>query len=314
MNVIIDSITQDTADIRVFLLKSADGSPLPTYKAGAHIDLTLGNGLVRQYSLCCRNPSGENYRIAVKRETNSRGGSSWLHEHAHPGTPLQAGIPRSAFGLTDAPGPHLLLAGGIGITPLLAMAYALLADGRAFTLTCFARDESMLPLRNELHEGPLAIHTRIFCGLDEVATRTGIAEVMAAHAQAQVYTCGPPAFMVAVGELASARYGADHFHQESFQPAAASAAGTDTPFMIRINDGREITVPAGQSALASLQEAGIDLACSCEVGVCGTCKVAVRQGQPDHRDSVLSAEEKACGKWFMPCVSRSTSDVLVLDI
>ncbi|HZG21684.1 MAG TPA: PDR/VanB family oxidoreductase [Herbaspirillum sp.] len=313
MNVVIDSIIPGAADIRIFILKPADGGALPPYKAGAHIDLLLGNGLLRQYSLCCRKPSPDSYRIAVKREDSSRGGSAWLHAHAQPGMRLQISAPRNAFALGDASDPHLLLAGGIGITPLLAMAYALLDQGRPFVLACFARDAMLLPMREELCAGPLAAHTRVFLGRDPAGTRAGITGIMAGHPRAQVYTCGPHRFMETVAELTTQRYGAGCLHQESFQ-AVPAATAEDRPFLIRLRDGREIPVAADQTALASLQQAGVDLPCSCEVGVCGTCRVGLCEGVPLHRDNVLSAEEKASGKWFMPCVSRGTSAVLVLDL
>lgn len=312
MNTIITSIAQAGADVRVFELKSADGTPLPAYAPGAHLDLTLGNGLVRQYSLCCRDPSPERYRIAVKRDPASRGGSAWLHEHAEVGTMLEIGLPRNAFGLGQSNDPHLLLAGGIGITPLLSMAYALLRAGREFHLASFARDQAALPLPDDLASIALHAPVSIHVGLDPHQTRSSLAQLMAGYPRAEVYTCGPAPFMDLVTELGATRFGAQSLHQESFQ--APLPASGDRPFRIRLKNGRELDVPVGTSALACLQEAGIDAPCSCEVGVCGTCRVAIVSGQARHHDSFLSDEEKASGKWFLPCVSRATTEVLALDL
>ena len=312
MNAIITSIAQAGADIRVFELTSADGAPLPAYTAGAHLDLTLGNGLVRQYSLCCRAPSPDRYRIAVKRDPASRGGSAWLHEQAAVGTTLEIGLPRNAFGLGKSADPHLLLAGGIGITPLLSMAYALLREGRAFHLACFARDQAALPLPDDLASIARQAQVSTHVGLDPDQTRIALTTLMSAYPRAAVYTCGPAPFMGLVTELGTARFGAHALHQESFQ--GPSPASGERPFMIRLKDGRELEVPAGKSALACLLEAGIAAPCSCEVGVCGTCRVAILAGQASHHDSCLSEAEKASGTWFMPCVSRATSDVLTLDL
>ncbi|MBB5392316.1 MULTISPECIES: PDR/VanB family oxidoreductase [unclassified Herbaspirillum] len=312
MNVIITSITDDGAGIRIFELAGAGGAPLPPYAPGAHIDVTLGNGLVRQYSLCCRQPSPAAYRIAVKREPASRGGSAWLHETAATGDILQIGAPRNAFGLATGAGPHLLLAGGIGITPLLSMAHALARRDEDFRLACFARDAASLAFRHELQDPILRAHVSLHAGLDAPQTAAAIAALLSGFANAQVYTCGPAPFMASVAQQATARFGAARFHQESFNAPQPSAG--DAPFLLRLKDGREIAVAADRSALSCLQEAGVDVPCSCEVGVCGTCQTALLAGQADHRDSFLSEEEKASGKWFMPCVSRAKSAVLEIDL
>src|SRR5450830_974920 len=258
MNVLISAIRNSGTAISIFELHTADGKALPAYQPGAHIDVTLGNGLVRQYSLCCDHPSPDRYRIAVKQEPQSRGGSAWLHAEAKEGDALQISAPRNAFSLAEAAGSHLLFAGGIGITPMLSMAYALLRDGADFHLHYFVRDDQSVAFRDELTGTSLAEHVSIHAGLS--VDQTG---------------------------------------------AVIAAA---------LTDGKEIDVASGKTALACLQEAGIDVDCSCEVGVCGTCQTKVIEGIPDHRDGFLSEKEKASNLWFMPCVSRARTGVLVLDL
>jgi vanillate O-demethylase ferredoxin subunit len=314
MEAVITSIV-DAGDVRIFELRAADGTPLPPYEAGAHVDVTLGNGVTRQYSLCCAAPCADCYRIAVKRDPRSRGGSEWLHAQAVVGGTLTIGAPRNAFALRPAAGTYLLFAGGIGITPVLSMAYALQRAGLPFQLAYFARSAEDLAFAGELATGPLADSVTLVCGLTPEGNAERIAAIMDAApvAGASVYTCGPAPFMDAVLALGAARFGADAVHRESFLAPAASAG--EQPFILRlVRAGRDIEVAADSTALASLQQAGIDIDCSCEVGVCGTCRTAVIDGIPEHLDTVLSDAEKAANNCFMPCVSRSRTQVLCLDL
>lgn len=318
MEAVITSIT-DSASVRIFTLAGAAGAPLPPYMAGAHIDVTLGNGITRQYSLCCSAPSPASYRIAVKRELQSRGGSAWLHASARVGDRLTIGTPRNAFALADGAGVALLFAGGIGITPLLSMAYALHRAGRPFRLACYARSADDLAFATELAQTPFAGCVAIVTRQSPQDNAQHIAATMdsaAAHGSvAGVYTCGPAPFMDAVAALGSARFGAAAVHRESFGAAPAQDDATDQPFTLHlVRSGREIAVAAGRSALACLHDAGVDIDCSCEVGVCGTCRTTVVGGEPDHRDAVLSDAEKRANDCFLPCVSRARTPVLSLDL
>ena len=314
MEAIITSI-EDCGDVRIFELRAADGSMLPPYEAGAHIDVTLGNGLTRQYSLCCRQPSSDSYRIAVKRDPNSRGGSEWLHQEAAEGSTLTLSQPRNAFSLRPSTGMHLLFAGGIGITPLLSMAYALQRAGQPFQLAYFVRGEDTIAFMDELDNGPLAGHVVVVAGLtpQDNAARMEAMMQAAPASKTTLYTCGPAPFMDAVIALGAARFGASSVHKESF--GAPSPAAGEAPFTLRlVRSGRDVDVPAGSSALACLHDAGIAIDCSCEVGVCGTCRTVVLDGRPEHLDSVLSDAEKQANACFMPCVSRSLTPVLYLDL
>ena len=314
MEAIITSI-EDCGDVRIFKLRAADGSTLPPYEAGAHIDVTLDNGLTRQYSLCCRQPSSDSYRIAVRRDPNSRGGSEWLHREAAEGRTLTLGQPRNAFSLRPSTGMHLLFAGGIGITPLLSMAYALQRAGKPFQLAYFVRGEDAIAFMDELESGPLAGHVLVVAGLTPQDNAARMEVMMQAEpaSETTVYTCGPAPFMDAVITLGAARFGASSVHKESF--GAPSPAAGEAPFTLRlVRSGRDVDVPAGSSALACLHDAGIPIDCSCEVGVCGTCRTVVLDGRPEHLDSVLSDAEKHANACFMPCVSRSLTPVLYLDL
>lgn len=315
---IITSI-EDSGDVRILELRAADGAALPPYEAGAHLDVTLANGLTRQYSLCCRQPCGDSYRIAVKRDPNSRGGSEWLHRHAVEGATLAISQPRNAFPLRPSTNMHLLFAGGIGITPLLSMAYALHRAGRPFQLAYFVRHATDVAFMEELTTGPLAGKVVLVAGLApsenaaRIAALMDAAQLAASTAATSVYTCGPAPFMDAVIAAGVARFGAGAVYKESF--TAAAATGAETPFTMRLaRSGRDIDVPAGRSALACLQEAGVDVDCSCEVGVCGTCRTVVLDGRPEHLDSVLSDAEKQANNCFMPCVSRALTPLLYLDL
>jgi vanillate O-demethylase ferredoxin subunit len=302
----------DSGEVRIFALRPVGEAQLPAYEAGAHIDVTLGNGLVRQYSLCCREPNGSAYRIAVKREPQSRGGSAWLHDEATVGTTLLIGQPRNAFALAPEAGMHLLFAGGIGITPILSMAYALLRRERQFELYYFVRDAAGAAFAAELQSGALGGRVKVLAGLSRGQTAEEIRMHVAKHAAAgtHVCVCGPAPFMQTV----TAEAGHLIVHQESFGAALAGADG-DTPFTLTLRrSGQQVHVAAGRTALACLQEAGVAVDCSCEVGVCGTCRTTVLEGTPHHFDSVLSDAERQANDCFMPCVSRARTPVLVLDL
>lgn len=308
---------QDEAlDICSLDLVPVDGSALPAFSAGAHIDVHLPGGLVRQYSLC--NPPGETqrYRIAVLRDAGSRGGSATVHDQLQVGTVLDIGTPRNLFELDPAAPHHLLLAGGIGITPLLAMAEQLAAQGGAFTLHHATRSRERTPFVAQLATTPYAdrVHHHFDDGpatqkLDLAAT------LRSAPAGSHLYVCGPTGFMEAV--LAEGRaqgWDEARLHREYFAAAPTGTAG-DGGFELELaSSGRVIPVAADQTALAALLAAGLDIPMSCEQGVCGTCLTGVKSGVPDHRDQYLTPEERAANNQFLPCCSRASSARLVLDL
>lgn len=311
------AVRRDEAlDICSLDLVPVDGSALPGFSAGAHIDVHLPGGLVRQYSLC--NPPGETqrYRIAVLRDAASRGGSATVHDQLQVGTVLDIGTPRNLFELDPAAPHHLLLAGGIGITPLLAMAEQLAAQGGAFTLHHATRSRERTPFVAQLATTPYAdrVHHHFDDGpatqkLDLAAT------LRSAPAGSHLYVCGPTGFMEAV--LAEGRaqgWDEARLHREYFAAAPTGTAG-DGGFELELaSSGRVIPVAADQTALAALLAAGLDIPMSCEQGVCGTCLTGVKSGVPDHRDQYLTPEERAANNQFLPCCSRASSARLVLDL
>ena len=293
-------------------LEAADGPALPAFEAGAHVDVEIRPGLVRQYSLCNAPRSGSRYVIAVLREPASRGGSAALHDDFHEGDRLRIGAPRNLFALAAGASPALLVAGGIGVTPLLAMAEELLARGADFELHYCARSWARAAFRERLAEPDMAGRTVFHVDGDD-ATRAfdPAAAVRKLSADSHVYVCGPAGFIEwIVGRMLQAGWPAERLHREYFQAVPGDVNG-DTAFEVRIaSTGQVVAVPPGRSVAAALADAGIEVALSCDQGVCGTCITRVLAGTPDHRDQLgLGGNDR-----FTPCCSRSATPLLVLDI
>jgi vanillate O-demethylase ferredoxin subunit len=314
----------ETPDIVALELQATDGQFLPAFEAGAHIDLHLPNGLVRPYSLCNAPRAGQpqpHYQVAVLREPNGRGGSACVHEALQPGCELQVAGPQNHFPLPTplpTPAPVLLLAGGIGITPLLAMAEQLWEEGHAFELHSCHRSASRVPFASRLREVPWAarVHTHLDDG--PAVQRLDLAALLAAAPEGtRVQVCGPAGFIQAVRNAASAqgwaadRVGFEHFAAPTTasQPNAAPAGSYE---LIWAPTGQCVPVAAGGSAAAALIAAGLPVALSCEQGICGGCLLKVLDGTPEHRDFVLSDAEQAAGDRFTPCCSGARSARLVV--
>jgi vanillate O-demethylase ferredoxin subunit len=306
----------EAQDICSLDLVTEDGSALPAFTAGAHIDLNLPNGLVRQYSLC--NPPGETqrYQVAVLRDPASRGGSKAVHELLPEGTALTISTPRNHFELDAHAAHHLLLAGGIGITPLLAMAEQLTAEGKTFELHHCTRSRDRTPFVERMAATRFAslVHHHFDDGSAQQKLDIG-ATLARAPAGTHLYVCGPQGFMDAVLNAGrAAGWPEERLHREYFAAAPVDTSN-DGAFEIEIaSSGRVIPVRADQTALAALLAAGLDIPMSCEQGVCGTCLTGVKSGKPDHRDQYLTEDEQAANDQFMPCCSRSHSARLVLDL
>lgn len=309
MKLTVTATRREPGDVLVIELKHPRRPALPPFEPGSHVDVHLPDGRVRQYSLCGDPDDVTRYTIAVKREAEGRGGSAWIHETLAAGATLPVSAPRNHFPLEPGEGPTLLLAGGIGITPILAMARTLAWQAKPFQLHYFARSRTLAPLLPEIERvlspGAVRLHFD-----DEPATRQDIAAMLANRpAGAQLYYCGPAGFMTAVGQ-AAARWPEGTVHFEAFQPPDFDGVPPQ-PFTIALRDGRMVEVPAESSALAALRAAGVPLMASCENGVCGTCECGMLAGQPIHRDAVLSKDAR--GHRFIPCVSRARG-VLKLDL
>ncbi|KVK89342.1 Vanillate O-demethylase oxidoreductase [Burkholderia cepacia] len=307
---------QEARDICGFEFVSDDGSPLPSFEAGAHIDVHLPGGLVRQYSLCNHPEHADRYQIAVLRDADGRGGSRAIHDEVRQGDTVRISVPRNQFPLApDAP-HHLLLAGGIGVTPILSMAERLFSSGMPFDMHYCARSTERMAFVERISAAGFHDRARLHVDDGEPAQRFDLATVLAAAPEGtHLYVCGPRGFMDAVLNAARERNWAEaRLHYEFFGGAVASS-GADRAFRVRIaSSGMVIDVPAECTVIAALAANGVDVLTSCEQGVCGTCATRVLEGEPDHRDSYLTEAEQAAGDQFMPCCSRSRSDLLVLDL
>ena len=305
-----------TPEIRVFELQRADGAPLAPCTAGAHIDLHLAPGLVRQYSLCNGPAQRDRYVIAVKREPASRGGSAALHERVAAGDLLKVTGPRNHFPLAKAAAEHLLLAAGIGVTPLLAMARQLKADCRRFRLVYFTRSPEHTAFREELAGADWAGCVDFQHGLEPAQLPAVLRRLLAdPRPGGHVYVCGPRPFMEQALALAGERYPAGTVHSEFFSGDAALQAAPTRGFAVRCaRSGKQLQVAEGESIVAVLGRHGVHVETMCQQGVCGTCLTGVLQGRPDHRDCYLTDEERATGNAMLVCCSRSLDPLLVLDL
>ncbi|MDI4665622.1 PDR/VanB family oxidoreductase [Xanthobacter autotrophicus] len=294
-------------------LSATREAELPAFTAGAHIDLELPNGMTRQYSLLNDPAEHDRYEIAILRDPQSRGGSVCAHETLVEGTALRIGAPRNLFPLAEE-GPALLFAGGIGITPLLAMARQLQRQGRPFSLDYCTRSRATTAFLDELSHGPLADAVRFHRDDGDDTQRLNAAERLATpDPHTHAYVCGPAGFIAHILDTARANGWADaQLHAEAFTPAPTLPGA---PFELRLQrSGRSVRVGEGQSALEALHGAGVPLSASCEQGVCGTCLTPILEGEPEHRDTCLTVAERARNDCFTPCVSRARSPYLLLDL
>ncbi|MGF6536139.1 MULTISPECIES: PDR/VanB family oxidoreductase [Paraburkholderia] len=301
-----------------FELRRPDRAPLPGFDAGAHVDVHLPGGLIRRYSLCGNPARNDCYEIAVLRDANGRGGSMAMHDQVRQGDLIRIGAPRNHFPVDAQAARHLLLAGGIGVTPILAMAEHLAAQNAPFDMHYCARSRERAAFVERLAAS--AFQERVQIHFDDAAAHQAFdiaAVIAAATAHTHLYVCGPRGFMESVLAEARSQGWADHrLHHEFFASVAANAdAREESSFTVRIaSSGVSVEVPAGCTVVESLAQHGVDVLTSCGQGVCGTCVTRVLAGEPDHRDSYLTDEEKAAGEYFLPCCSRSRSPVLVLDL
>jgi vanillate O-demethylase ferredoxin subunit len=311
----VRQVKQEALDIKSFELVPVDGL-LPAFPPGSHIDVHLAPGLVRQYSLLNGPDDTSAYRIAVKLEAQSRGGSRAIHEAIHEGQVLTIGAPRNNFRLLEGARHTVLLAGGIGITPLLSMLQYLEARGESFELQYFSRSEAHTAfhdlLTHEKYAGKVGLHY----ALDPEATGAYLHQHLLQRSDgAHVYICGPRPFMDLAQQTAAATWPAEAVHLEYFSADPQLLAEPGEGFVVRCaRSGGMFPIAADESIVDVLRRHNISIETSCEEGVCGTCLTNVLEGEPDHRDIYLTDEEKRAGDQLLPCVSRARSKVLVLDL
>lgn len=283
-----------------------DGKPLPAWAPGAHLDLHLG-GHVRQYSLCGDPDDATTYRLGVLHEPSSRGGSRHVHTTLRPGHTVRATGPRNHFPLEPA-SSYVFLAGGIGITPILAMARRADHDGIPYRLVHGGRSRATMAFGAELARltGEVSRVPQDEQGHPDLA-----AALRDLPADALVYACGPEPLLKAVEEACPA----GRLRVERFAAPAAPRTGDDTAFEVECRaSGVTLTVDADTSVLEAAERAGLPVTSSCRDGICGSCETRVLAGTPDHRDFLLSEAERAGGETMMLCVSRCASGRLVLDL
>lgn len=315
LKVRVRRIVDETPDIKSFELVRADGSELPAWSAGAHIDVRIDDKTVRQYSLCGTPGTRDAYLIAVKNAPDSRGGSRTMHQRVSIGDTLDVSGPRNHFALIDGARHYLLLAAGIGITPLLAMAQELQARGASYELHYFTRSFAGTAFRELLSSEPYAGKVKFHhVGADR--SREVLRPLLDKCPQGHhLYMCGPRGFTDLIGAVTAGIWSPEAIHVEYFSADSAALAAPGRAFEVKLQrSGRTIPVPAGSSIVDALGAHGIDVATSCREGVCGTCLTGVIAGIPDHRDAFLSAKERKAGDKIMICVSRAKSAQLVLDL
>lgn len=302
------------ADIVELTLSSAEGTSLPAWQAGAHIDLELPSGLVRQYSLC-GGVDASTYTVSVLREPSGRGGSVEVHEALTVGATLMVSGPRNNFALKES-GSYLFIAGGIGITPILAMIEAAERACAEWTLVYGGRSLSTMAYLDRLR----AIGgDRVRVIPEDTDGRPDLAQLLGSVGPGtEIYCCGPGRLLDAVG-LRSAEFGvAERLHVERFAAAADAVTGPvdgDTAFDVELEQsGITVRVESDQTILDALDAAGVDAPFSCEEGFCGSCETRVICGTPDHRDTVASADAHDAEGTMIICVGRSRGPRLVLDL
>lgn len=306
---------RETDDILSFELAGADGEPLPPFSAGSHIDLLIAPGLTRQYSLCNDPSELHRYQIAVLRDPQSRGGSTAVHERIDAGDIVEISAPKNHFPLLPA-GRYLLLAGGIGITPILCMAERLARIGADFVMHYCSRSPERTAFRERIRGAAFSERVHFHFDSGPSGQRLDLeAALSAATDDTHLYVCGPAGFIDVVTAAAHAHgWASDRVHLEYFGAAPADTSG-DHPFEVMVaSTGQSFTVPSDKSVVRVLEEHGIAVPVSCEQGVCGTCVTRVLDGVPDHRDHYLTEEEQAANDQFTPCCSRARTGTLVIDL
>ncbi|HEU4808148.1 MAG TPA: PDR/VanB family oxidoreductase [Homoserinimonas sp.] len=294
--------------VAALTLGSVDGSSLPEWAPGSHIDVTLPGGLIRQYSLCSDPADRTSWRIGVLKELAGRGGSDAVHDLVQVGDTLSAVGPRNNFRYRLPSSDVLFIAGGIGITPILPMVRAADQAGANWRMLYLGRNRASMGFLDELavYGDRITVHTSDDGGVLPLAdgiAATGLDDP-------EIYACGPGPLLDALGEY----WPAGHLHIERFSGDGNGAEATDTAFIVETSDGTEIEVAADETILAAMIRCGVPALNSCQEGICGTCETVVLEGTPLHRDSLLSEEERASNGTMMICVSRCVGDRLVLEL
>jgi len=315
IDVVLSDVENAARDTNVYTFRRPDGGKLPPYKPGAHIDIHLPNGLIRQFSLLNPSADPDSYVVAIKLDAASRGGSRYIFDELKVGDALQIGAPRNNFPLVENAEHVVLFAGGIGITPIWCMAQQLAALGRSWKIHYACRsqaDMAFLSDLKKLDQKFVHLHFDDEAGGKVMDLASAVTE---APAGAHFYCCGPNPMLKAFEAAAASRPRAN-VHVEYFTPKedAAAADGLGGFWVELAKSGEEYFIPPGKKVLEVLFDAGVDVDYSCELGICGACETRVISGIPVHHDSVLSEEEQATNEKVMICCCGCKTERLVLDM
>jgi vanillate O-demethylase ferredoxin subunit len=315
LQVLVRQVRNEAERIRSYELVDPAGAALPAFTAGAHLDVWLPSGLARSYSLANDPVETDRYVIAVQRELAGRGGSAEMHDAIGEGATIEISAPLNNFPLVAEAGHHRLIAGGIGITPILSMIRELQRRGERWTLHYCARQPDQTAFHDVLTAEPFAAHVQVHHdGGDPAKGLDFVRLLQTPQAGEHVYCCGPTGFMEAV-KRSMAHWPPGSLHLEYFTAAVQPPAAANDTFEVEIeSSGQVFEVPPDRSILQVLEENGIEVESVCCEGVCGTCAVQVVEGVPDHRDVVFDDEMHASNKWITVCCSRSHSKRLKLAL
>ena len=310
MDLRVQSISYAAQDTYLVELCAVDGRVLRAAMPGAHIDLYLPNGITRSYSLVRTDTQPQSYVVGIKKDAASRGGSRYVHEELRVGTVLTVSEPRNHFPLNLSAQHSVLIAGGIGITPIWCMAQFLEQQGASWELWYSVRTRADVVFLKQMEALGSKVHLHVDDEVGQVMNLQAI--IAAADPGVHFYCCGP-APMLDAYEQAAAQRDPETVHMERF--AAKEAIALEGGFVVSlVRTGKEIVIPEGSSILDVLLDQGVSIDYSCKEGICGCCEVAVLAGDVDHRDAVLSESERAQNKTMMVCCSGSRSKRLVLDL
>ncbi|KWV54159.1 hypothetical protein AS026_02515 [Rhizobium altiplani] len=310
-DVIVARINRETDRIRSYELRRTDGFPIPVYTPGSNITIALPNGMIRTYSLTDTGSEPDALRIAVLHQVTGRGGSQFIHHDVKTGDTLRVRGIANSFSLQDSARKHILVAGGIGITPILSMAKHLEQSGSSFEVHYAARSRGEAAFADILACDPFKDKVKFY--FDDENQRIDLDGILSDFVSGTaVYCCGPPGLMNAVTSK-SGHWPVGSVRLDSFEPLDGNT--DDQPFTVKLaSTGQIFDIPPGKSILRVLRDHGVCVGSQCEQGVCGACLTPIVEGLPDHRDRVLSESEKRANDLVALCCSRSLTNSLVLDM
>lgn len=316
LELVVHRVWNDGEGVRLFDLRLINQDTLPLFTAGANIGVHINDDLVRHYSLCSHPKESYRYVIAVAKAADSKGGSLWMHQHLKEGETITISPPQNHFSLHESSAYSVLVAGGIGITPMLSMIMSLEEQGKKWELHFVSRNKRQTPLLSQIMAMQHSLkfgHIHMYFSRSVPSSRLDLPAIIASAPQgSHFYCCGPKSLLddysKRLEHVSSEKVHLEHFHSEK------TAANQGKFTIVLARSGIEIDVHQGQTVLDVLKKHSINISYACGEGVCGSCEVQVLEGLPDHRDSVLSDTEKNENKSMMVCCSGSLSDRLILDL